>query len=121
VLYAEAGVQVGDTNAASILYQLIEPWRDLLVWNGTIGYGSMHTWLGLLAAALGWDERADQHLTYACEFHETNGLPPWAARAHPRWGEALGRRGETARAPRGGNPSALAWTRRYGAASLPPA
>ena len=55
-------------------------------------------WLGLLAGVLGKHEQADQHLAFACEFQETNGLPLWAARAHLGWAEALAARGETARA-----------------------
>jgi hypothetical protein len=55
-------------------------------------------YLGLLAATLGWDERADEHLTLASEFQERHGLLLWAARARLGWAEALARRGERQRA-----------------------
>jgi class 3 adenylate cyclase len=97
-LYAEAAVQTGDSDAASILYELIEPWADQIVWCVSQGYGHTRMWLGLLAAVLAKHEHADLHLAFACEFHETNGLLLWAARAHLGWAEALAERGDAARA-----------------------
>jgi hypothetical protein len=67
-------------------------------WNGAITYGDVRTYLGPLAATLGWDKRADEHLSLACEFQERNGLLLWAARARLGWAEALARRGERERA-----------------------
>jgi hypothetical protein len=55
-------------------------------------------WLGLLAAVFGDHERADQHLAFACEFQETNGVLLWAARAHLGWAESLARRGASEQA-----------------------
>jgi class 3 adenylate cyclase/tetratricopeptide (TPR) repeat protein len=99
VLYAEAAVLTDSSGPASILYELIEPWADQVVWNGVIGYGHARMWLGLLAACMGDHEQADQHLAFACDFQETNGLLLWAARAHLGWAEALaGRGGDAARA-----------------------
>jgi tetratricopeptide (TPR) repeat protein len=98
-LYAEAAVLTDSSGPASILYELIEPWADQVVWNGVIGYGHARMWLGLLAARMGDHEQADRHLAFACDFQETNGLLLWAARAHLGWAEALaGRRGDAARA-----------------------
>lgn len=97
-LYADAASQTGDTEAASILYGLIEPWSDQIAWNHLQGYGHARMWLGLLAACMGEHEQADQHLEFACEFHASNGLPLWAARAHLGWAEGLGSRGEALRA-----------------------
>jgi len=99
VLYADAAVLTDSSGPASILYELIEPWADQVVWNGLIGYGHARMWLGLLAACMGDHEQADQHLAFACDFQETNGLLLWAARAHLGWAEALdGRGGDAARA-----------------------
>jgi class 3 adenylate cyclase len=97
-MYADAAAQTGLAEAASILYELIEPWADQIVWIGSNGFGHVRMYLGLLAAVMGEHEQADQHLAFACAFQEANGLLLWAARAHLGWAEALAARGETARA-----------------------
>jgi class 3 adenylate cyclase/tetratricopeptide (TPR) repeat protein len=97
-LYADAAVLTGSSGPASILYELIEPWADQVVWNGVIGYGHARMWLGLLAACIGDHEQADEHLAFACDFQETHGLLLWAARAHLGWAQALAERGDAARA-----------------------
>ena len=96
-LYAEAAVLTDSSGPASILYEHIEPWADQIIWNGTIGYGHARMWLGLLAACMGEHEQADQHLAFACDFQETNGLLLWAARAHLGWAQALAGRGDATR------------------------
>ena len=65
---------------------------------GAAGYGHARMYLGLLAGVLGKHEQADEHLAFACEFHEANGVPLWAARGHLGWAEALTARGDAARA-----------------------
>jgi len=97
-LYADVAFQTGDCEAASILYQRIEPWADQIAWMGAAGYGHARMYLGLLAGVLGKHEQADEHLAFACEFHEANGVPLWAARGHLGWAEALTARGDAARA-----------------------
>jgi class 3 adenylate cyclase len=96
-LYADAAALTEDAGAASILYELMEPWSGQVAWSYTQGYGHARMWLGLLAAVLRQHEQADEHLAFACEFQETNGMPLWAARAYLGWAEALTARGETAR------------------------
>jgi len=96
--YADAAVETGSSGPASILYELIEPWTDQIIWSGLTGYGHVRMWLGLLAAVLGRHEQADQHLAFACDFQETHGLLLWAARANLGWAEALAGRGDDARA-----------------------
>jgi tetratricopeptide (TPR) repeat protein len=97
-LYADAAAQAGVTDAAAILYDLIEPWADQVVWLASITYGHARTYLGLLAAALGRHELADEHFKLAIEIQEREGMLVWAARAHLGWAEALAERGETERA-----------------------
>ena len=97
-LFAEAASMAGELDAAAILYGLIEPYGDQVVWNGTVAYGHASMYLGLLAAALGRHEQADEQFAIATEFHETKQLPVWAARAHLGWAEALANRGERDRA-----------------------
>jgi class 3 adenylate cyclase len=92
-LYAEAAFQASDTQASSILYDRLEPFADQVVWVGSQGYGHVRIYLGLLAACLGEHQRADEHLRFACEFHESNGMPLWGARGHLGWAEALAARG----------------------------
>jgi hypothetical protein len=97
-LYAEAAALARVKDAAAVLYELIEPWADQITWNGATTYGYARAYLGLLAATLGWDERADEHFAFACELQEQKGLPLWAGYAHLSWAEALARRGEMERA-----------------------
>ncbi len=97
-LYADVAALTGSSGPASILYELIEPWADQVVWNGVIGYGHARMWLGLLAACTGDHEQTDDHLAFACDFQETHGLLLWAARAHLGWAQALAGRGDAARA-----------------------
>ncbi len=94
VLYADAAAQTSDRPAARILYGLIQPTSDRLVWNGITGYGHARLYLGLIAEVLGEHEQADEHLAFACEFHETNDMPLWTARGLLGWAEALARRGD---------------------------
>ena len=91
----------------------MEPWADQITWNGATTYGHARTYLGLLAATLGWDDRADEHFALACELQEQKGLLLWAGVAHLGWAEALARRGETRRA-RTEAARALALAREHG-------
>jgi class 3 adenylate cyclase len=97
-MYAEVAVETGSSSAANSLYGLMEPWADQFIWNGMCGYGHMRMWLGLLAAALGEHRRADEQLQFACEFHEANDMPIWAARGRLGWADALAARGDPAAA-----------------------
>jgi hypothetical protein len=97
-LYADAAAQAAVVDAAAVLYELIEPWADQIVWSGASTYGHARTYLGLLAAALGRHELADEHSKLACEFQERAGMLVWAARAHLGWAEGLAARGDAERA-----------------------
>ena len=98
VLYADAAVQTGDVDASSILYERIEPFADQIDWNAVTAWGHARMYLGLLAAVLGKHDQADQHLAFACDFQEANGMLLSAARAQLGWAEALAARGDAARA-----------------------
>ena len=97
-LFAEAASMSGELDAVAILYELIEPYGDQVVWTSANGFGHASMYLGLLAAALGRHEQADEQFAIATEFNEANQLPVWAARTHLGWAEALARRGERDRA-----------------------
>ena len=75
--------------------------------------------LGLLAAALGEHQRADEHLQFACEFHEANDMPLWAARGQLGWAEALAARGDPA-AARDHAARALELSREHGYGAFEP-
>jgi hypothetical protein len=94
-LYADAAVQTRDVDASSILHERIEQFADQLDWNGATAWGHARMYLGLLAAVLGKHDQADQHLAFACEFQEANGMLLSAA-ARPEWAEALAARGNAA-------------------------
>jgi hypothetical protein len=51
-------------------------------------------YLGVLAAVLGDHKRAGEYLQFACEFHEANDIPLWAARSHLAWAQALADQGD---------------------------
>jgi hypothetical protein len=97
-LYADTTSQVRDRGAAELLYDLIEPFSEQVDWNGLAGYGHTSLYRGLLAGVLMEPERTDQHLSFACEFHEANDMPLWAARSRLGWAEALIDRGDAVRA-----------------------
>ncbi len=87
--YACGAAMTASPSPASILYKLIEPSAEKIVWNSVTGYGHARTALGLLAGVLGRHEQADEHLAFACQFHEVNDMPLWAARGRLGWAEAL--------------------------------
>ncbi len=94
VLYADAAAQTGNREVAAILHELIEPFASQVDWNTLFGSGHARLYLGLLASVLAEHQRSDEHLRFACEFHEANDMPLWTARAHLGWAEALAARGE---------------------------
>jgi hypothetical protein len=99
-LYAEAVAHTRSIEAASALYERMAPFSEQLVSMPPQGYGHVRLWLGLLADLLGDHDRSDEHLEFACDFHEANDMPLWAARGHLGWADALAARGEAAQARR---------------------
>jgi class 3 adenylate cyclase/tetratricopeptide (TPR) repeat protein len=78
--WARATAAVGCERAAGQLYDLLVPWRSLVVWNGTSGYGSVESFLGMLASTLGAAERAQEHFAAASALHRREGIMGWEAR-----------------------------------------
>jgi len=93
-LYAEAAAHTRNTTAAAVLYERMEPFSRQVAWHALGGYGHARLWLGLLAGVLGDHERAAEHLVFACDFHEANDMPLWAARGHLGWAELLAAQGD---------------------------
>ncbi len=93
-LYAEAAARTASSDAAAILYELIEPWGDHVIWNGATGYGTAHRYLGMLTSCLGRYAHADQHFARAVQRHQANGLMTWLAHTHVDWAESYRSRGD---------------------------
>ena len=112
-LYADAAYECGLRDEAEVLYELIEPWKDQVAWNGATMFGHMTMWLAMLASVLGWEERADSLFEAACSVQKENGLLLWLARTYTAWGETLARRGDVEEAKRMAT-QALELAREYG-------
>ena len=97
-LYADTATQTGSMQAAAMLYELVDPYTDQVIWNGGVSFGHARTYSAMLAATLGRHERADADFAFACEFHHRHGLRVWQARAELGWAETLADRGELDRA-----------------------
>jgi hypothetical protein len=75
-----AGVmqQLGDAERAAVLYQLMEPAAERLIFDGAgIFLGAVHLHLGFLAMAIGHDRRAGDHFEQAELAHARVGADPW--------------------------------------------
>jgi class 3 adenylate cyclase len=94
-LYADAASQTGLRETAALLHELFQPWADQVACTDANGYGHVKLWMGLLSAAVGRHDQADEELEFACRFHEANGVPLWGARGHLGWAESLAGRGDT--------------------------
>ena len=112
-MYTDAAVQSSATEAAAILYEVMEPSADQVIWNLITGYGHCQLWLGMLAAATGRHEQADRHFASANEFHHANGMLLFAAQGHLEWARALQTRGQRVLAEREAA-SALDLSREHG-------
>ncbi len=97
-VYADAAAHAGVPGAAAVLYELLEPWQDQVVWTGITAYGHTRMYLGMLAATLDRHEQADEHLSFACEFCDANDMNLWSARTHLYWAQDLAARREDASA-----------------------
>jgi tetratricopeptide (TPR) repeat protein len=87
--WAEVATEVGHTEAAAKLYELLGPWADqfpcisITTWMPTAHY------LGLLAVTLGRREDADAHFARAIELAENFEAPLFVASTRLAWGQAL--------------------------------
>ena len=109
--------QTGATEAAALCARRSSPGRPVRMERRHRLRPCPHV-AGLARSATGDHEQADGHLEFACEFHESNGLPLWAARARLGWAESLAGRGD----PRARDHAAraLELSREYGYALFEP-
>ena len=91
---------LADASAATALYPRLLPYaeRVALAGRGTHCTGSVKLPLGLLAATVGDDDRAERHLTDAVRINDRLGARPFAAAARYGISTVLERRGERERA-----------------------
>jgi DNA-binding SARP family transcriptional activator len=88
-LWAIVTADLQSERDASVLYDLIEPWRDQLIWTGAMGYGSAESYLGMLATTLGSYERAREHFAAASRLHQREAVTVWEARNLCHWAASL--------------------------------
>jgi tetratricopeptide (TPR) repeat protein len=91
---------VGDERAGAVLYDLLEPYSELMVLAGVPAdcVGSGHRFAGLAALAAGRLDEAERHLTLAIEVTERLGSRPLTAGTQVELARVLLRQGEPARA-----------------------
>jgi tetratricopeptide (TPR) repeat protein len=90
-LTAEVCGALADASHAEELYRLLEPYagRNVLVGRNATCNGSASRLLGILAAARGEYELAEQHFEEAQRMHVAMGARPWHARTQVAYAEML--------------------------------
>ena len=88
-MYSELAARLRDRDAARVLFDLLEPHADLMIWNGALYLGPVASLLGRLAATLGDHTAADAHFDRAVRALEAFDAPLHLARARLWWGESL--------------------------------
>jgi DNA-binding SARP family transcriptional activator/tetratricopeptide (TPR) repeat protein len=86
--YASAVAAVGDARSATVIYDLLHPYRAHNAMSGVATAGVVHHYEGLLAATMGRDAVADDHFAAAVAAHERF-TPVWLAWTRLEWGRAL--------------------------------
>jgi class 3 adenylate cyclase/tetratricopeptide (TPR) repeat protein len=90
---ANVAIDVGDHDAAAVIYDLLAPYPDTVVYPMAVVVGAVARPLGRLDAMFGRHESADQHFARALEIHRRLRAPFWVARTEIDWAEALVERG----------------------------
>ncbi len=89
-LLAETASALGETEHASVLYELLLPYGDrIAVAYPEISTGSVARYLGLLATTLERWEDAARHFEQAIEIHERIGARPWLSRTYDDYARML--------------------------------
>jgi DNA-binding SARP family transcriptional activator len=79
-LIADAAVHIGATDVVEAVHDLLAPWRSQVVVTTTMCLGSVAHYVGMLAAALGRSDEADEAFAVATELHDRMNAPFWSAR-----------------------------------------
>jgi hypothetical protein len=90
---AKTVVDIGDTEHAPSLYEALAPHasRVVVTAEGALCWGSVHRFLGPLAALIGNTERAGVHFEASMAVHERLGARPFLARDRLAYAEMLRR------------------------------
>ena len=86
---AEVAVALGDIHAAAILYDLLVPYRSLVIFNSGTCEGAIARPLGCLAHLLGLREQADALFREALEISERINSPYWITSTQLDYAELL--------------------------------
>jgi len=89
VLLARVCDFLGDSKRASILYDLMAPYRRRNVCVAAVSLGSVEQYLALLAATMSRFEEAQSHAEAALEFNSKTGALPWVARTQYEYARML--------------------------------
>ena len=96
VQWALVAGQLGESDAAAILVQLLAPWAGQFAFTGAHLFGSVGHALALCEATLGRYDAAAKRFANALAAYEAFGAPAWAARLRLGWADMLAARGGTA-------------------------
>lgn len=86
---ADSAAELGDRDAAEVLYQRLAPFADMVAGNPATVAGSVARPLGRLATLLGQCDAAEAHLRDALAVHERLRAPYWIARTQLDWADLL--------------------------------
>ena len=92
-IWAEVAAHVGPPSAVEVLYEKLKPWAGQVAWSGISTNGSLARYVGLLAAAMGRHDEAQEHFAAAAEVHERVDAPIFLARTRLDWAQSLLARG----------------------------
>jgi hypothetical protein len=92
VLLSDVCADLGDGDRAAMLYAKLEPYADVNVVIGlaAVCLGSAASFLGRLAATLGWTDLAARHFERALEANAALGAPGCLARTQVGYARAIG-------------------------------
>ncbi len=82
-------VRHGLLEPAAVLYDLLAPWRDQVIFSGSVVTGSVARVLAVLAARLGRWKKADELFAQAAASNERLGAPVFMARTQVDWARVL--------------------------------
>jgi tetratricopeptide (TPR) repeat protein len=86
-IYAHVSSSLGDSQAARVLYPMLEPWSEQIAFPAFGVWGPVSLYLGSLALMLGDVDAAERHLLAAARAAIRAGAPIWEARAASRLGQ----------------------------------
>lgn len=99
--WADVAADVGDLEAAQVIFDLLSPFPSVVAYAYALGTGAIAHHLGRLTTVLGRFDEADAFFRQALEIHNRLGDPFHIARTELGWGRMLLERAEQGDADRG--------------------